>query len=512
MVGRRQDLQKVVDICVREGEQWGLYFSAGKSLVWSEKFEANDVNPLQRGVKRLLSAGTVLLGAPIGSSQFEGEVLEARVTKVEGLLGKLPMLEDPHGEFTLLRSCFSLPKLSFALRTVDPTQHLLILERFDMGIRKSLEAILGTPLAYAQYQQSTLPVSMGGMGLRRATQHSSASYLASLGFSANTILEARKQQVSQPDLDQVVANLNQHTQDTYTADEAMASKQRVLSHSVDLHSQASLMGMANSDRDMARLHAVCQPGSRDWLNVVPSISLGLHLSSQEFVLAARYRLQMGCKVFPTAGACPVNSCTKEMDQLGDHALACAASQERLARHDRLRDSLYNIASQAGLGPRKEERDLLSGSARRPGDIYLPHWSKGLDAALDVTVVTPVQGTLTARAAGAPGVAVEQAHRDKLAKSYEECKAVGVEFIPLAVETWGGWHNKGLETIKTLSRQLARQIGRDEGETQRHTLQQLAILLLLHRGNVALLTSRVPEHPSPEVDGDVDDDGYTPSQR
>ena len=260
------------------------------------------------------------------------------------------------------------------------------------------------------------------------------------------------------------------------------------------------MGMAHSNRDMARLHAVSQPGSGDWLNGVPFVSLGLHLTPQEFVLAARYRL--GSKVFPSAGACPVSSCSKDMDQLGDHALACAASQERLARHDRLRDSLFNVASQAGLGPRKEERDLLSSSARRPGDIYLPHWYRGLDAALDVTVVTPVQGTLTARAARAPGVAAEQAHRDKIAKSYEECQEVGVDFIPLAVETWGGWHPQALEVIKVLSRQLARQVGRDEKEVQRHTLQRLGILL--QRGNVALLTSRVPEYPAPEVDGDVDD--------
>ena len=146
--------------------------------------------------------------------------------------------------------------------------------------------------------------------------------------------------------------------------------------------------------------------------------------------------------------------------------------------------------------------MLSTSARRPGDIYLPHWFRGMDAALDVTVVTPVQGTLTARAACAPGVAAEQAHRDKLAKSYEECREVGVEFIPLAVETWGGWHHQAMETIKVLSRQLARQVGRDEREVQRHTLQCLGILL--QRGNVALLTSRIPEHPAPEVDGDMDD--------
>lgn len=126
------------------------------------------------------------------------------------------------------------------------------------------------------------------------------------------------------------------------------------------------------------------------------------------------------------------------------------------------------------------------------------------------MITPVQGALTARAAQAPGVAAEQAHKDKLAKSYVECKEVGVEFIPLAVETWGGWHHQALETIKVLSRQLARQVGKDEGEVQRHTLQRLGILL--QRGNVALLTSRVPEHPPAVVDGDLDDVDHDPSQR
>ena len=45
-------------------------------------------------------------------------------------------------------------------------------------------------------------------------------------------------------------------------------------------------------------------------------------------------------------------------------------------------------------------------------------------ALDGTVITPIQETLTARAALAPGVAADQAHRDKLAKSYN-CKEIGV---------------------------------------------------------------------------------------
>ena len=75
---------------------------------------------------------------------------------------------------------------------------------------------------------------------------------------------------------------------------------------------------------------------------------------------------------------------KDMDLLGDHALAYAASSERAARHNRLRDSIFNIASEAGLGPRREERDVLAGTQRRPGDVYIPGWFNGNDAALDIS--------------------------------------------------------------------------------------------------------------------------------
>ena len=77
----------------------------------------------------------------------------------------------------------------------------------------------------------------------------------------------------------------------------------------------------------------------------------------------------------------------------------------------------------------------------------------------------------------------------------------VEFVPLACETWGAWHPEALRAIKKLAKQMACHVGKDEATTTRHVLQRLAVLL--QRGNVALLTSRVPEHPAPEVDGDLD---------
>ena len=53
-----------------------------------------------------------------------------------------------------------------------------------------------------------------------------------------------------------------------------------------------------------------------------------------------------------------------------------------------------------------------------------------------------------------GSAVEHAHNMKLRKYEERCNAEAITFLPLAVDTFGGWHKVGLATITKLGRQLA----------------------------------------------------------
>ena len=131
------------------------------SLLWSGDFTGTE-DPLGRGIQRLRSPGTIVLGALVGTAEFEGDILRARICKIENLLEKLLSLEDPQSEFCILRSCFSLPKLSFALRTVDTSSHTLLLHRFDDSIRRAFEGIIGAPLGDSQVLQASLPVSMGG--------------------------------------------------------------------------------------------------------------------------------------------------------------------------------------------------------------------------------------------------------------------------------------------------------------------------------------------------------------
>ena len=76
----------------------------------------------------------------------------------------------------------------------------------------------------------------------------------------------------------------------------------------------------------------------------------------------------------------------------------------------------------------------------------------------------------------------------------------ISFVPLVVETLGGWEEQGEKQIKRIGAALARQTGQDEAVKTRHLFQRLSILLT--KGNAALFLNRLPSHPGPDIDGEL----------
>ena len=56
--------------------------------------------------------------------EFERQVIEKRIDKVRDISDRLPLMQDAHSEYVLLRSWLSLPKLMFTLRTTFSMDHL----------------------------------------------------------------------------------------------------------------------------------------------------------------------------------------------------------------------------------------------------------------------------------------------------------------------------------------------------------------------------------------------------
>ena len=121
LAGTTPALQESWDILVREGVPRGLFVSLDKSLATIREDEEGGPresllsrDPLDPGARVKVpgegEGGVKVLGAPVGSCQFEAEVLQARVDGVGVVLEALPSMDDPHCELYLLRSCFSFPK------------------------------------------------------------------------------------------------------------------------------------------------------------------------------------------------------------------------------------------------------------------------------------------------------------------------------------------------------------------------------------------------------------------
>ena len=72
------------------------------------------------------------------------------------------------------------------------------------------------------------------------------------------------------------------------------------------------------------------------------------------------------------------------------------------------------------------------------------------------------------------------------------------FIPLVVETLGGFEEQAEYQIKRLGAALARQTGQEEAEKISHVFQSLSVRL--GKGKAALFLNKTPSFPDPAVDG------------
>ena len=186
--------------------------------------------------------------------------------------------------------------------------------------------------------------------------------------------------------------------------------------------------------------------------------------------------------------------------MGDHALGCLKTSDRIARHNLLRDVLFDSAASAALAPVREEKNLLPGRAAPPGDIFLRHWSGGKDCAWDVTVTSPLAASHVAGAATEAGHALRKACERKVNGAADACREQGIVFLPLAVETLGGLHKTAVQQMKRMAAALARHTGQEESVTTSHLFQRFSLNLM--RGNAGMMTTRIPEDdfPQAQVDG------------
>ena len=136
----------------------------------------------------------------------------------------------------------------------------------------------------------------------------------------------------------------------------------------------------------------------------------------------------------------------------DHALSCQGGGDRIHLHNTLRDTIAHEAKLA-FGSHNVATEVggeFSMGNHRPGDIRISNWKPSQDCLLDVTTVLPTQPKYLSAGASRAGAAAEGAFAAKEQKWALFRDLSPEEFIPLAVELWGGWNPQSASVIQRIA--------------------------------------------------------------
>ena len=284
-------------------------------------------------------------------------------------------------------------------------------------------------------------------------------------------------------------------------------KQQALSKQIDDRALARLGDPASASLAFqAHLSLVSAPDAGRWLHAVPAKDSDSKVSAELFVLMLKRRLRT--PVFESEMFCPL--CDDVMDVYGDHALVCCGGGDRTKRHNLIRNCAHELCSLTGLSSELERpgllrpRPLMEGvaedgvqfdgpnteSGRRPADVYVPRWFRGVPACLDFAVTSGLRSAhlrSSARDASAAVLSYE-GYKCSYLNTQAHCRAEGMAFIPMIVEGHGGsW---GPEAAKCWSK-LAKSHALSSGELRATVLSRFlsALSIIVHRENARAILRR-----------------------
>ena len=121
------------------------------------------------------------LGTPVGHDEYVRSLLEKIQAKQQFLLNAIPTVPDVQSAWLLLLHCVSA-RANYQLRVVRPELVNSFAESHDQGLWRCLCAIVGVPAETCDgltRATCTLPLSLGGLGLRSAARTQESAYWAS---------------------------------------------------------------------------------------------------------------------------------------------------------------------------------------------------------------------------------------------------------------------------------------------------------------------------------------------
>ena len=376
IAGTQQGVCSALHAITSLGPPRGLTMNTCKTSLWWPNLALHpsvslQLRELDRALLRPPGEGVTILGSPVSHlPSFYTSYLSSKIDLTISAMRSLGVLQDPQIQLLLLRSCLGSCRLVYLLRSVPPLPELRDpLSTFDRALTDCLrEDILVSAQYFGDLQSrlASLPLSLGGLGITRASDLFCFAFLSSRFDTLDLqtgLLSLAPLPAADPALDSALAlappavraafaqlaarsgtsAIPQLRSSRSTGVPFLASRRcgsgrsphgdhedaaSATSHTQSHMADQFFVAAASQIRDSvppplaSRLHPLLQclqlRGTSNWLLAVPIPGLQQTLDGLHFRALLRYRLCM--PLFPPDSTC--SSCGASVDLYGDHALLC----------------------------------------------------------------------------------------------------------------------------------------------------------------------------------------------
>ncbi|KAJ0181588.1 hypothetical protein K1T71_002310 [Dendrolimus kikuchii] len=320
-----------------------------------------------------------LLGSPVFDESFSSFV-EDKIVNFQSKLSNLKQL-NTHSAYFIIRHCVFTPNFTYVLRCSPLWRHSSILNNLDNIIRQTLTSILNISLDDRSWTQASLPIRLGGLGIRKISDVALPAFLSSVHSTVDLIGNIINPSLSDFEVPYLTEARNAWSlacpNENFPLDPKM---QRLWDGPLSKSVYDNLMSSCTGETDRARLLAVSNWESGLWLQSLPSANLGTLLDDTTFRIAACIRLGADIVV---PHRC---RCGDKVDRLGHHGLSCLRSAGRTSRHAAINDIIRRSLVTVGVPAVLEPNGLCRDDGKRPDGMSLVPWKMGRPLVWDATCV------------------------------------------------------------------------------------------------------------------------------
>ena len=214
--------------------------------------------------------------------------MEASTTELTRTIEKLGNITK-HNALILLRYSLSATRLLHILRCCPCTDHPGLVE-YDAALRTDLSKVLNLPLSDDAWLQASLPVKMGGLGIRSVTSLALPAFLASAASTDLLQSTMLGNIVSvDPHKEQQLARWLE-AGGAQCLEVGLAHKHSAWDRPLIDKVVSGLHTRLFDPTNQARLKVISAPHAGDWLLALPITNCGLRLDDESIRVAVGLRL------------------------------------------------------------------------------------------------------------------------------------------------------------------------------------------------------------------------------